>query len=194
MLAARASASGLRIDASRPAPAHLPWRAGPRSRLGVGVSALPQARLSLRSSLRDHGDHRVCLDMSLGRSLRRARGRESGSASAFQSSAAHTAKRPVLDRRTSKSYGKGQGEELGPPMPSAGFARRERWRERRQFGSTRGETRLYGKWDPSFTIGGKERELVDVRSLRGDGGKPRGFLVASVLSVRREVCHLLGKD
>lgn len=119
------------------------WRAGPRSRLGVGASALPQARLSLRSSLRDHGDHRVRLDVSLGRSLRCARGPESGSASAFQSSAAHTAQRPVLDRRTSKLHGKGQGEELGPPMPSAGFARRERWTERRQFGSTRGETGVF---------------------------------------------------
>lgn len=56
--------------------------------------------------------------------------------------------------------------------------------------------RLASLWevDPSFTIGGKERELVDVRSLRGDGGKPRGFLVASVLSMRQEMCHLLGKD
>lgn len=82
-------------------------------------------------------------------------GPESGSASAFQSSAAHTAQRPVLDRRTSKLHGKGQGEELGPPMPSAGFARRERWTERRQFGSTRGETGvfmgsgpfLYNRWE-----------------------------------------------
>lgn len=35
------------------------------------------------------------------------------------------------------------------------------------------DRRLYGKRDPFFLIGGKEeRELVDVRSLWGDGGKP----------------------